>query len=103
MHFYYLQTSWVVTDSAGLFSLPANLPGEMVYTDDGDELPPGSVPLNSIRANSILYCGFLIPLSKSPFWFSFKDVSEIENCITHHLSCINYPVCVCDVGGGKLG
>ncbi|KAK8751366.1 hypothetical protein OTU49_014413, partial [Cherax quadricarinatus] len=57
-------TSWVVTDSAALFSLPANIEGEMVYTDDGDELPPGSVPLNTIKANSILYCGFLIPLEK---------------------------------------
>lgn len=60
----YLQTSWVVTDSAALFCMPANIDGEMVYTDDGDELPPGSVPLNNIKANSILYCGFLIPLGK---------------------------------------
>ncbi|ROT83000.1 WD repeat-containing protein 33 [Penaeus vannamei] len=57
-------TSWVVTDSAALFCMPANIDGEMVYTDDGDELPPGSVPLNNIKANSILYCGFLIPLEK---------------------------------------
>ncbi|XP_045606617.1 uncharacterized protein Wdr33 [Procambarus clarkii] len=57
-------TSWVVTDSAALFSLPANIEGELVYTDDGDELPAGSVPLNTIKANSILYCGFLIPLEK---------------------------------------
>ncbi|XP_037776883.1 pre-mRNA 3' end processing protein WDR33-like [Penaeus monodon] len=57
-------TSWVVTDSAALFCMPANIEGEMVYTDDGDELPPGSVPLNNIKANSILYCGFLIPLEK---------------------------------------
>ncbi|KAK4307492.1 hypothetical protein Pmani_020744 [Petrolisthes manimaculis] len=57
-------TSWVVTDSAGLFSLPANIEGEPVYTDEGEELPPGSVPLESINANSILYFGFLIPLNK---------------------------------------
>lgn len=64
-----------MTDSASLFCLPANLPGEMVYTDDGDELPPGSVPLNSIKANSILYCGFLIPLSEYSHFFIISSAT----------------------------
>ncbi|KAA0193222.1 hypothetical protein HAZT_HAZT000841, partial [Hyalella azteca] len=59
-------SSWVVTDVEGLFSEPVKREGPPVITETGEELPPGSVPLDEITADAIAYYGFFIPLDKVP-------------------------------------
>lgn len=57
-----VQNTWVVTEVGTLFSEPAEIEGNKVITEFGEELPAGSVPLEQVTANAIAYFGFYIPI-----------------------------------------